>query len=398
MTQEEAAAAVREASWLRARDAQQILELLDGAKGRTRAVGGIVRDTILMRPRETTDIDLATELLPDDVSLRAAQGGALVYPTGIEHGTVTVKLGDVTAEVTTLREDVATDGRRATVRFGTDWTRDAGRRDFTMTALYAGMDGTLFDPLGGLGDCLATQVRFIGEPDARIAEDRLRVFRFFRFSASHGGEVFDPDGLSACRAWADRLGTVSAERVGAEMKRMLALPRVALTLKTMADAGILKLGPETVRLLQTYERRARRPDLAARLALIIAEKGAEKLQSDWRLSNDDVAVAETILTVAELVQGFRLNEAAYRYPAALADGVEIATVLAGWTDAGRSAVSDELQSLEVPRFPLSGADLLARGYKQNAALGNELERLEGLWIETGFVMDRDELLAAANKP
>jgi poly(A) polymerase len=267
-----------------------------------------------------------------------------------------------------------------------------------MNALYAGMDGELFDPLNGLADCIAGRVRFIGDPAARIAEDRLRVYRFFRFSASHGGESFDPDGLKACRAFANRLGKVSAERVGAEMKRMLALPRVAVTLKAMLEAGIFAVGAETIRLLHTYERRSHRPDLAARLALIMNETGAKKLQSDWRLSNDDIVTAQAILTVAELVQNFRLNEAAYKHPAALADGVEVATVLAGWTDAGRSAVSDELQSLEVPRFPLSGTDLMARGYKQGEALGKELDRLEQLWIEGGFVMDREELLAAASKP
>jgi poly(A) polymerase len=300
--------------------------------------------------------------------------------------------------VTTLRQDVETDGRRATVRFGKDWAIDAGRRDFTMNALYAGMDGELYDPLGGLADCIEGRVRFIGDPAERIAEDRLRVYRFFRFSASHGGESLDPEGLKACRARAGDLGTVSAERVGAEMKRMLSLPRVAVTLKAMVEAEVLAFSLETIRLLHIYERRSRRPDLAARLALIMAETGARKLQSDWRLSNDDIATSQAILTVAELVQNFRLNEAAYRHPAALADGVEVATVLAGWTDAGRSAVSDELQSLEVPRFPLSGTDLMARGYKQGEALGKELERLEQLWIESGFVMDREELLAVASKP
>jgi poly(A) polymerase len=385
MTVEDHLALLRQAAWLKAREAQELMGLLDGAEGRTRAVGGIVRDTLLDRPRVTADIDLATELLPDEVSLRAAQGGASVYPTGIEHGTVTIKLGTTVAEVTTLREDVATDGRHATVRFGTSWERDASRRDFTMNALYAGMSGELFDPLGGLEDCIA-------------AEDRLRVYRFFRFSASHGGEKFDPEGLAACRAWAGKLGAVSAERVGAEMKRMLTLPRIALTLKTMTDVGILKLGAETIRRLQAYERRSHKPDLAARLALIMPETGPKKLQGAWRLSNDDIATAQAILTVAELIQNFRLNEAAYRHPAALTDGVEVATVLAGWTDAGRSAVSDELQSLDVPRFPLNGTDLMARGYEQGAALGRELDRLEQLWIESGFAMDREELLAAAVKP
>src|SRR5690606_8946166 len=149
------------------------------------------------------------ELLPHEVALLAERAGATIHPTGIEHGTVTVRLGTLVAEVTTLREDVETDGRRAVVKFGTDWVRDANRRDFTLNALYADLDGTLFDPLSGVDDCIAGRVRFIGDPDQRIAEDRLRVYRFFRFSASHGGEKFDDAGIEACRAWAGRLDTVS---------------------------------------------------------------------------------------------------------------------------------------------------------------------------------------------
>lgn len=388
-------ARLKTAEWLVREETQALWALLDGEEGRTRAVGGIVRDTLLDRPRDRSDIDFATELLPHEVSLRAEQGGVSVYPTGVEHGTVTLRLGTLVAEVTTLREDVETDGRRAVVKFGTDWSRDAGRRDFTLNALYVGMHGDLFDPLGGLNDCLAGRVRFIGDPALRIDEDRLRVYRFFRFSASHGGERFDPDGLAACTKAAGKLGAVSAERIGSEMKRMLSLPRVAIALRAMVDAGILHLSQETVRLLHSYERRARRPDMAARLALVIAETGSRQLKSMWRLSNDDIAAAEAILAVAELLREYELYEAAYKHPAALADGVEVAAVLADWTDAGRLAVTDQLQSLEVPRFPLSGADLVRLGMRPGKALGAELDRLEQLWIESGFALDRDALLSRA---
>jgi poly(A) polymerase len=279
------------------------------------------------------------------------------------------------------------------VKFGTDWSRDAARRDFTLNALYAGMDGELFDPLRGLDDCLAGRIRFIGDPALRIEEDRLRVYRFFRFSASHGGERFDPDGLAACRDAAGRLENVSAERIGAEIKRMLSLPRIAVTLRAMVDAGILHLSQESVRLLHSYERRAHRPDAAARLALIIAETGSTQPKSMWRLSNDDIAVAEAILNAAELLREYEIYEAAYRHPAALADGVEVAAVLADWTDVGRLAVTDRLQSLDVPHFPVRGADLVRLGMRPGKALGAELERLEQLWIESGFALDRDTLLA-----
>lgn len=397
MKPDDIAERLRTAEWLLRPETQELLALLDGAQGRTRAVGGIVRDTLLARERERTDIDFATELMPHEVTLRAERGGATVHPTGIEHGTVTLRLGGLVAEVTTLREDIETDGRRAVVKFGRDWAKDAGRRDFTLNALYAGMDGQLFDPLGGLEDCLAGTVRFIGDPRQRIEEDRLRVYRFFRFSASHGGEAFDAAGLEACGAFAGQLDTVSAERVGAEFKRMLALPRIAVTFRTMGDVGILSLSAETIRLLHTYERRARRPDIAARLALIVAETGGQPLKTMWRLSNDDIVSAETILATAALMREFRLNEAAYRHPAALAEGVEVAAVMAGWTDAGKLAVMEELQSLDVPVFPLSGGDLLKLGMRPGRALGEELDRLEQLWIEGGFVLDREELLGSVQR-
>ena len=386
-------ARLKTADWLVRKETQALWALLDGERGRTRAVGGIVRDTLLDRPRDRTDIDFATELLPSEVALHAERAGVAVHPTGIEHGTVTLRLGILVAEVTTLREDVETDGRRAVVRFGTDWARDAGRRDFTLNALYATMDGELYDPLGGLDDCVAGRVRFIGDPAQRILEDRLRVYRFFRFSASHGSEKLDAEGLAACRAAAGSLGAISAERIGSEIKKMLGLPRVAVTLRAMVEAGVLHLSQESIRLLHSYERRAHRPDVSARLALIIAETGGQQLKTMWRLSNDDIAAAEAILTVARLLREYSLYEAAYRHPAALADGVEVATVLADWTDAGRAAVTEQLQSLNVPRFPLSGADLVRLGLRPGKALGVELDRLEQKWIESGFVLDRDGLLA-----
>lgn len=393
----QAIARLQEAEWLRDEESQQLLTLLDGESGRTRAVGGIVRDTLLGRPLQRSDIDLATELVPEEVAARAERAGVAVYPTGIEHGTVTLRLGGLVAEVTTLREDVETDGRRAVVRFGTDWTRDAERRDFTLNALYAGMDGTLYDPMSGLEDCLGGSVRFIGEPERRIAEDRLRVYRFFRFSASHGGEKYDQAGLAACREAATGLGALSAERIGSECRRMLTLPRIAITLRTMADAGILRFEPATLKQLHAYERQARRPDLAARLAIIIGETGAAPLQQAWRLSNHEISAAEAILAVARLLEDYRLNEAAYRYPAALADGIDVAAVLADWSEAGKSAIVEELRSLAVPQFPVRGSDLLGLGFQPDRALGDELERLEQLWIESGFSLDRESLMRMARR-
>jgi len=376
---------------------QRLMALLDGAQGRTRAVGGIVRDTLLDMPRAASDLDLATELLPAEVMARAGRAGVASYPTGIEHGTVTLKLDNLVAEVTTLREDIETDGRHAVVKFGTSWKNDAARRDFTMNALFAGMDGELFDPLGGVDDLFARKVRFIGKPAQRIAEDRLRVFRFFRFSASHGNERLDADGYAACKAAAGTLDRLAAERVGAEMKRMLGLGRVANTLSAMVRADVLGLSERAVKFLHTYERQARRPDLTGRLAILMAEMPNDVLQGMWRLSNDEVRTAGAVLAVARLLSDFRVNEAAYHHPAALGDGVEVAAVLSDWGEAGKSALRDRLERLDVPRFPLSGGDLIAAGFKPGPALGGELERLEGLWVEGGFSLDREGLLQVVKR-
>lgn len=395
--QDEARQRLKRAEWLMRPETQRMMALLDGQHGRARAVGGAVRDSLLGLPIHQTDLDIATELTPDEVMRRATAAGLSAHPTGIEHGTVTLRLDTLVAEVTTLREDVETDGRHAVVRFGKDWSRDAARRDFTLNALYVGMNGELFDPLGGLADCLSGRVRFIGQPAQRIAEDRLRVFRFFRFSASHGGEVFDREGLAACRVAAGTLGLLAAERVGSEMRRMLGLPRIAKTLKAMVEAEIVSVPAKALPLLYRYERQVRRPEFSARLALLISLMEPEVLRQRWRLSNDDMRSVEAVLTVARLIAEFHLHEAAYRHPAALGDGVEVAAVLAGWSDAGRLAVLEQLQGIEVPLFPVGGGDLIGIGIRPGKEMGLLLDRLERRWIESGFTLDRDALLELARE-
>jgi poly(A) polymerase len=388
---------LKSAPWLIDPDTQAIFSLLDGEGERTRAVGGIVRDTLLGIARENPEVDFATELPPDEVMARAERRGVAAYPTGIAHGTVTLRLNALTAEVTTLREDVETDGRHAVVKFGTDWERDAARRDFTINALYADMFGSLVDPLGGAGDLTEPRIRFIGDPDTRISEDRLRVYRFFRFSASHAGERFDAEGLAAVERAAGTLGGLSAERVGSEMRRILSLPKVSMTLRTMRDVGILALSEETLERLRAYGARAARPNFLARLALIFAGESVEEVRARWRLSNEEVTRAEAILTVARMLEAFNVHEAAYRHPAALSDGMEVAAVLAGWTEAGKSAVLDQLGGVTLVPFPLNGTDLIAHGFSPGPALGAELGRLERLWIGSGFALDREALLKQAKR-
>lgn len=388
---------LKDAPWLKKPETQALFALLDGEAGRSRVVGGVVRDTLAEAGRPWTELDFATELTPEEVTARAAAANVACHPTGIEHGTVTLKYGDLLAEVTTLREDIETFGRHARVKFGTDWLHDAERRDFTLNALYCGMDGELFDPIGGADDCMAGIVRFIGDPDQRIAEDRLRVFRFFRFSASHGREQFNEDGLAAVARAAGALGDISAERVGNEMRRILELPKVSRTFKAMAETHVLQFPPAIIDRLAAYERHAHHPQVGARIAVLMSLISAERLRDMWRLSKDEVATATNVLKAARLLIDFHINEAAYRYPAALADAVDVGATLAGWTAAGKSAVVQHLERIDVPKFPVSGRDLIKLGYKPGPALGTELERLEKKWIESSFALDRSSLLAAARR-
>ncbi|MHA6731904.1 CCA tRNA nucleotidyltransferase [Devosia sp. A369] len=386
--------ALASAEWRLRPETQAIFAALDGANRRTRAVGGVVRDTIMGRAH-SGDIDMATELLPDEVIARATAAGIAYYPTGIDHGTVTLKLGETLAEVTTLRRDVETDGRHAVVAFGTDWVEDAGRRDFTLNALYCAADGTLYDPLGGVEDARNGVVRFIGAPTQRIAEDGLRVYRFFRLSASHGGENFDAAGLAACAAAVSELGHLSRERVGGEIIRMLGLPKITRTLTQMADIGLLSLAEPALPALAAYEQLGgQSPE--TRLALIAGDD-LDAAQSAWRLSNEQLNTARAIIKAATLLQYDRIGEAAYRHGEAAVEGLAAAAALGKWGPARLAEAARTLAAIVVPPFPLSGYDLTDFGIPPGPALGRELARLERVWIDSGFTLGKVELLAQARR-
>ncbi|SFV29610.1 poly(A) polymerase [Devosia crocina] len=384
-----------EAEWLARPEVQTIFRVLGADEGQTRAVGGIVRDTLMERLRPDADIDMATELLPVTVMQRAKAAGIAAYPTGIEHGTVTLRLNETVVEVTTLRRDVETDGRHAVVRFGTDWTEDARRRDFTMNALYCGPDGGVFDPLGGVGDAANGRVRFIGEPGQRIAEDGLRVYRFFRFTASHGGERLDPEGLAACQAAAGRLDHLSSERVGAEMWRMLGLPKVALTLAVMSEIGILDASRDQMATLLRYEVLGGQNG-TTRLA-VLAGGDLDAWQERWRLANTVAAGAEKVATAARLMEADRLAEAVYRHGDAAIEGLALAAAEANWPRERLMEAAREIGRLPEPGLPVSGRDLIALGMKPGPEIGAALTRTEAKWIDSGFSLSREELLADAAK-
>ncbi|KKB07253.1 CCA tRNA nucleotidyltransferase [Devosia chinhatensis] len=381
---------LEKAEWLARPDVQAIFAALDGAEGRTRAVGGIVRDSLIGRLRNDSDIDMATELLPVTVMQKAKAAGISAYPTGIDHGTVTLRLGETQVEVTTLRRDVATDGRHAEVAFGTDWTEDARRRDFTLNALYCFADGRLFDPLGGAGDLVNGRVRFIGDATRRIAEDGLRVYRFFRISASHGEQRFDPEGLAACRDAAGRLDHISRERVGHEMLRMLSLPRIALTLATMQAIGLLPVSGERLEALHRYEGIGGQ-DVAARMALISVSP--QDLQAQWRLSRALVDRVARIAKAAALAGADKLNWAAYRYGEEAVEGLAVAASEDNWPRDRLMEAARELARLPVQPLPVSGQDLIALGMVAGPDIGRALARLEKRWVESDFTLDPETLLA-----
>lgn len=381
--------------WLARPEVQAIFAALDGSLGKTRAVGGIVRDTLMGRLRPEADIDMATELLPVVVMQRAKAAGMAVYPTGIDHGTVTLRLNETSVEVTTLRRDVETDGRHAQVQFGTDWTEDAKRRDFTLNAIYCGFDGVLFDPLKGAGDALNNRVRFIGSAAERIAEDGLRVYRFFRFSASHGGEKLDAEGLAACQLAAGSLDHLSAERVGAEMLRMLALPKIALTIALMTEIGLLSLSRNEVAAVLRYEVLGGH-NPAARLALV-AGGDVDVLQERWRLSNAAVDAARRILASAALMGEDRVALGVYRYRDEAIEGLAVAAAQHNWPRERLMEAAREIARLPNPDFPVSGKDIVAHGIEPGPEVGATLARLETLWVDSAFSLTRDELMGSLDR-
>lgn len=347
-----------------------------------RWVGGAVRDTLLGQP--VKDIDAATPLLPEEVVRRLAAIGIRTVPTGIEHGTITALLTGGAVEVTTLRRDVSTDGRRATVAFAGEWRDDAARRDFTINALYAHPETLeISDWFGGLEDLAARRVRFIGDARERIREDHLRILRYFRFKARFGSEV-DPASEDACRALAHTLKGLSRERVAMELLALLALPDPTPTVERMAELGVLEvILPE-----------AGKAGLAGLRALVAAERSASLDASALRrlaaLLPPSPPVAETVAARLRLSKAHRgrLIAAAERTgsdheaPRALAytDGLESAIDRLLLTGSDPAA----LLGWEVPELPLKGGDIVARGVGAGPEVARTLREVERRWVAEGF--------------
>jgi len=406
------------APWLSNERLQDLLAALSRDGELARIAGGAVRNALL--GTEVSDIDIATTTLPDETARRALAAGFKAVPTGAEHGTITVVADGRSFEVTTLRADIDTDGRRAKVAFGRDWRQDAERRDFTINALYADADGTVIDHVGGIADIESRTLRFIGDAETRIREDYLRILRFFRFFAWYGAGRPDAEGLKACARLKDGLDRLSAERVWTELKKLLAAPDPSRALLWMRQTGVLtKVLPESEKwgidaihgVVKAGRDLGWKPDAVLRFEALIPPDSARvaALAERLKLSNAEAeridgwaatprlkpTTSEAMLAKAlyrgdcqGVVDRLRLDLAAARRRAEEDDA---ALIEAG----GYSRLLRFAEKWQKPTFPVKGGDLLALGTPKGPAVGKLLSELETAWVESGFTLGRDVLLERA---
>jgi poly(A) polymerase len=399
-----------DAAWLKAGAVARLLAVLSRDGEEARAVGGAVRNALLNLAVE--EIDVATTAVPEEVARRVAAEGWKAIPTGIEHGTITVVIDGKPFEVTTLRQDVETYGRKAKVAFGRDWKDDAQRRDFTINALSAAADGTVYDYVGGIADIAARRVRFIGEPAKRIAEDFLRILRFFRFHAWYGAGAPDAAGLHACIVARAGLETLSRERVRMELLKLLLAPHATPVLAVMAETGILGSVLGGVPLLASFENMAKveaaaglDADAVRRLGAlgVTVSEDAERLAQRLRLAN---AEAERLVA---LDRWWRISPASggqaahallyHLGPQSFADRVLIAWSRsdAGANNGAWRELVDLPRRWTAPTFPLKAADFIRRGIAAGPALGAALRAAEEAWIAADFPDNSAKLDAIADR-
>ncbi len=395
--------------WLFDDRTRTVVAALEAARpGGARFVGGCVRNTLMGRPVD--DIDIATQLRPEETLGALDKAGVRAVPTGLDHGTVTAVSGGKPFEITSLRRDVETDGRRAVVAYTEDWSADAQRRDFRLNAIYAAPDGAVFDPTGGgVEDAKSGAVIFIGDAETRLREDYLRILRFFRFNAWYGAGI-DPAGLAACEAQRDGLGRIAAERIWKEFSKLLAAPRPAAVLRAMADIGVLavladdlrvdgrarrleeietqaNIAPEALRRLMSLV--PRRPETARALSDRLRHSNAERARlADW--AGDPTQIASDMPPPAARAAIYRLGAKTF-----------VDRGLREWS-AGAGGGGDEAwreqltlaQTWSPPEFPLSGADAAQAGIAQGPDVGRALRAAEAWWIAADFPDDRPALLEA----
>jgi poly(A) polymerase len=369
-----------------------LFDALDKAGIEARFVGGYVRDRILGIASENTDIDLAVNKPPEAVMKALEAADIKVVPTGLKHGTVTAIVKSRPFELTTLRRDVETDGRHAVVAFTDDWRQDASRRDFTFNALYADRVGTIYDYFDGQADLLAGRVRFIGDPEQRIAEDRLRVLRFFRFHARFGRPPFDGPSFDACRRNAATVSGLSGERVRKEFFRTLDAPGGADAFDTMLEAGVLDhwlpeyAGSTKLRALAGREEK---PDALRRLAAILpVDADATAIGKRLKLSTQESVRLQLMLDPLNAIDTTNLRASLYRLGTRLFIDRALLDAPGDWRAALALA-----GSWTPPELPIGGNDALALGLKPGPKVGALIEAVERWWIAGDFSADRDACLA-----
>jgi poly(A) polymerase len=396
--------------WLKSGPAARVLALLNGEGEEARVVGGAVRNALLNVP--TGDIDIATTALPTEVIRRAKSAGIKSVPTGIDHGTVTLVVDGHPFEITTLREDTETYGRKARVAFGRDWVGDARRRDFTINGLSVDADGVVHDHVGGLGDISARRVRFIGDPKERIAEDYLRILRFFRIHAAYGTGEPDRAGYLACIVAREGLATLSAERVRMEMLKLVVAEGAAGAVTAMSDGGLLLpifggvAYPGPFAAMISVERLlGLEPDPVRRLgALAVAvTEDARRVASKLRLTNAETKALDSMGHRWWRLAGMDEATARRRFYRLGADRYRDRLLLA-WARAGAETDARAWQALatlpgrwNAPKFPLKAADFVARGIAEGPALGHVLTLAEDAWLAADFPLDEAALKAIADQ-
>ncbi len=395
-------ATITHAAWLKAAETQKLIAALDSARaGGSRFVGGCVRNTLI--GREVDDIDVATQLTPPEVIAVATKAGFAAHPTGIEHGTITVVVNHKPFEVTTLRRDVSTDGRRATVAFTESWEEDAERRDFRMNALYADASGQIHDPTGGgLDDARAGRVIFIGDAHTRIKEDYLRILRFFRFNAWYARTPIDPHGLQACADLVAGLDSLSVERIWKETKKLLgaADPRAAWEGMSVIEVRARAL-PELnnhprVRAMMALEADLMLPlDAMTRVAAALEDQeSAKALSRRLKLSNEErdrlVAALGDDVKLTSFMSMREMRRAIYKLGnAAFRDRIMLAWAAAG-NDKAQAwrALTAHAQMWTPPRMPLTGDEVMAAGVPAGPKVGVIMREVEDWWIDADFPDDK----------
>lgn len=386
--------------------ARRVMQALEAARpGSARFVGGCVRNALLCEP--VSDIDIATQLTPDRVTRAMHAAGIAVHPTGIEHGTLTVVADHQPCEVTTLRRDVETDGRRAVVAFTEDWAEDARRRDFRLNALYAEADGTLHDPTGGgLDDIAARRIVFVGDPETRIREDYLRILRFYRFNAWYGRGAPDAEGLAACAKLKAGLDGISVERIWMETKKLFAATDPAPALAAMWDSGVLgALFPEStgVQLLAGLLRLEQDKGVAIDpllrfLSLFWKDETAiAAVGRRLRMSNEERArlghAARFDAPLRADTNSAEVRRILYRHGRAAVHDHTLLAWAKEWPDgAGWAGIAAQAAAFVPPVMPVSGDDVLAAGVAAGPAVGAAMRKLEAAWIDSDFTADRETLL------